>query len=93
MSRKRYVHLIDEQLKDLDAHIGHLRAKERSLHGPARDRLTENVRLLENKLHDARSLWKQVGSSPNDWLNRKKVLDAKVIRLQKSLTYVKNTLS
>ena len=93
LTRKRYLRLIDQQLTDLEARIGHLRAKERSLEGPAQDRLSGNVRMLAGKLHEARSLWKQVGTSGDEWLTLKKQLDAKVIHLQKSLTYVKNHLS
>jgi hypothetical protein len=92
MSRKRYLHLIDQQLKDMDLHINRLQVKKRSLKGSERDRLSDNIRLLEGKLSEARRLWTQIMNSDAEWLTRKKVLDAKVIRLQKSLTYVTNTL-
>lgn len=92
-NKKRYLLKIDQQLHDLEARIGHLRARRRSLRGSERDRLSANIRMLQDKLHGARSLWKRMQQSESEWLKRKKELDTKVIRLQKSVTYVINTLS
>ena len=92
-NKKRYLHQIDQQLQDLERRIGGLRAQKRSFKGPQRERLSSNVRMLEGKLHVARSLRNQLARSKGEWLKRKKELDTKVIRLQKSVTYVINTLS
>jgi len=92
LTRKRYLRLIDQQLQDLKMHIDKLRTKKRSFTGPERDRLAANIQMLEDKLHEARSLRNQIMSSGSGWRDRKKELDAKVIRLRKSLTYVKNGL-
>ena len=91
-SKKHYLRQIDQQLQDLEKRIGGLRARRRSFKGPERERLSSNVRMLEGKLHDARSLRTQLGHPDSDWLKRKKSLDDKVIRLRKSLTYVVNSL-
>jgi len=89
-ARKLYLHQIDQQLKDLEGRTRGLRAKERSLTGPERDRLSANVRMLKAKLHDARRLWVQLADSGDEWLKHKKDLDARVIRIRKSFTYISN---
>jgi hypothetical protein len=92
-TRKRYLRQIDQQLKDLESRIGGLRARKRSLKGPARDRLCGNVRMLDGKLHEARRLWRNISPPDHEWPKGKKELDNKVIRLQKSITYISNTMS
>jgi hypothetical protein len=53
-TRNRYLQQIDQQLNDLESRIGRLRTKKRSLKGPARDRLSGNVRMFDGKLHEWR---------------------------------------
>jgi len=92
-TRQHYLSQIDQQLKDLESRIGALRIRKRSLQGPERERLSANIRMLKGKIREARRLRKQMGHFGIEWLTHKKELDAKVIRLRKSLTYIMNTIS
>jgi uncharacterized coiled-coil DUF342 family protein len=85
-----YLRQVDQQLKDLSARIRRLRGKARSLQGDSRDRLSANVRMLAGKLQEVRNLREQVARSGSEWRDRKKELDAKLVHLRKSLTYVVN---
>jgi len=88
---KTYLRKVDAQLNSIEARIGDLHTKWRSLKGPEKERLAINIDMLRGKLREARGQRKRMETTSDEWLQRKKVLDAKLIRLQKSLTYVLNS--
>jgi hypothetical protein len=92
-TKEQYEKRIGQQLDQLTLKIDGLRSKRHTLKGPARVRLTANIRMLQAKLGQARALWREIRrSTSGEWLMLKRELDAKVIRLNKSYNQVANTL-
>lgn len=92
-SKKEYRRQTDQQLKVLARGIANLTSKGRALKGTAHIRLIDNIRSLRGQLRGARTLWETLHDADSEsWPKIKKKLDARIIRLNKSYTYVLNTL-
>ena len=83
----------DQQLNVLATEIARLASKGRTLKDASHTRLAGNIRTLRGQLRGARTLWKTLQDADSEsWLKIKNKLDAKIIRLNKSYTYILNTL-
>ena len=92
-SKKEYRRQTDQQLNLLAREIDSLSSKGRTLKGISRIRLTSNIRTLRRQLRGARALWKTLHDGDSEsWLKINNRLNAKIIRLNKSYTYILNTL-
>lgn len=92
-TKKDYRRQTDQQLNVLSRGIASLASKERTLKGASHTRLIDNIRTLRGQLRGARTLWKTLQDADSEsWIKIKKKLDTKIIRLNKSYTYILNTL-
>ena len=83
----------DKQLKALAAQISGLASKEAALTETDRKWLASNIQILHGRLRQARALWGTLRTAKlKQWPGIKKKLDASIVQLNKSYTYLVNAL-
>jgi hypothetical protein len=91
--RKKYRLAADKQLKVLAAQISGLASKGAALSEADRNWLAGNIQTLQGRLTQARALWGTLGTVKlKQWPQTKKKLDASIVQLNKSTTYLVNAL-